>query len=100
MFKEIGIPILGFVENMSYFQPKGSSEQFEIFGRGGGKRLAEETQVPFLGEIPLDADVRIGGDKGIPIVAADPDCAVSQAFLEIAKKVAAQISIHSLATVS
>jgi MinD-like ATPase involved in chromosome partitioning or flagellar assembly len=44
--------------------------------------------------------VRIGGDKGIPIVAADPDCAVSQAFLEIAKKVAAQISIHSLATVS
>lgn len=100
MFKEIGIPILGFVENMSYFQPKGSSEQFEIFGRGGGKKLAEETGVPFLGEIPLEPEVRIGGDNGKPIVAtAADDEPVSRAFLEIAKQVAAQVSIHSLASV-
>jgi ATP-binding protein involved in chromosome partitioning len=96
MFKQMNVPILGFVENMSYFQPKGSTEQYEIFGRGGGKRLAEEMQVPFLGEIPLDPDVRIGGDNGEPIVATDPDCLVSQAFINIAKQVAAQISISSL----
>jgi len=96
MFKQMNVPILGFVENMSYFQPKGSSEQFEIFGRGGGKRLAEQTQVPFLGEIPLDPEVRIGGDNGEPIVAKDPDCIVSQAFFNIAKQVAAQISISAL----
>jgi ATP-binding protein involved in chromosome partitioning len=97
MFSQMEVPILGFVENMSYFQPKGSSEQYEIFGRGGGKRLAEEHRVPFLGEIPLDPDVRIGGDQGVPIVAGDPDCAVSKAFIEIAKQVAAQISIQSRA---
>jgi ATP-binding protein involved in chromosome partitioning len=96
MFKQMNVPILGFVENMSYFQPKGSTEQYEIFGRGGGKRLAEEMKVPFLGELPLDPEVRIGGDNGAPITATDPDCAVSQAFLNIAKQVAAQISISAL----
>jgi ATP-binding protein involved in chromosome partitioning len=100
MFSQMEVPILGFVENMSYFQPKGSSEQYEIFGRGGGKRLAEEHQVPFLGEIPLDPEVRIGGDQGVPIVAGDPDCAVSKAFIEIAKQVAAQVSIQSRAEVA
>ena len=95
MFSQMEVPILGFVENMSYFQPKGSSEQYEIFGRGGGKRLAEEHKVPFLGEIPLDPEVRIGGDQGVPIVSGDPDCEVSKAFIEIAKQVAAQVSIQS-----
>jgi len=95
MFAQMEVPILGFVENMSYFQPKGSSEQYEIFGRGGGRRLADEYKVPFLGEIPLDPDVRIGGDEGIPIVAKDPDGAVALAFIEIAKQVAAQVSIQA-----
>ncbi|CAN5347537.1 Mrp/NBP35 family ATP-binding protein [soil metagenome] len=99
MFAQMEVPILGFVENMSYFQPKGSTEQYEIFGRGGGKRLAEEHRVPFLGEIPLDPEVRIGGDQGVPIVAGDPECSVSKAFIEIAKKVAAQVSIQSRAEV-
>lgn len=96
MFTQMNVPILGFVENMSYFQPKGSSEQYEIFGRGGGRRLAEESRVPFLGEIPLDPEVRIGGDNGVPIVSSDPDCLVSQAFINIAKQVAAQISISAI----
>jgi len=100
MFQKMEVPILGFVENMSYFQPKGSSEQYEIFGRGGGRKLAEESEVPFLGELPLDPAVRIGGDNGVPIVAADPDSPVTLAFMEIAKQVAAQVSIHNHAALA
>ena len=96
MFKQMDVPVLGFIENMSYFQPPGSTERFEIFGHGGGRKLAEEEKVPFLGEVPIETAVRVGGDNGNPIVAADPDCAVSRAFMEIAKKVAAQVSIHAL----
>jgi ATP-binding protein involved in chromosome partitioning len=100
MFERMQVPILGFVENMSYFQPPNSSERFEIFGHGGGKRLAEECQVPFLGEVPLDQNIRQGGDNGKPITASDASNPMSQVFLEIAKQVAAQVSIHSLAPVS
>jgi ATP-binding protein involved in chromosome partitioning len=96
MFQQMDVPVLGFVENMSYFQPPGSSERFEIFGHGGGKRVAEEAGVPFLGEIPLDTAIREGGDQGAPITATNPDSPVSKAFIEIAKQVAAQVSIHSL----
>ncbi len=96
MFNQMSVPILGFVENMSYFQPPGSSEQYEIFGRGGGKKLAEDSNVPFLGEIPLDPKVRVGGDLGDPISNSDPDSATAQAFLNIAKQVAHQISVHAL----
>jgi len=99
MFKQMQVPVLGFIENMSYFQPPGSTERFEIFGHGGGKKLAEEESVPFLGEIPIDTAIRVGGDHGHPIVAADPNCAVSEAFMQIAKNVAAQLSIHALAPV-
>jgi ATP-binding protein involved in chromosome partitioning len=99
MFKQMQVPVLGVIENMSYFQPPGSTERFEIFGHGGGKKLAEEEQVPFLGEVPIDQAIRVGGDNGHPIVAADPDCAVSDAFMQIAKNVAAQISIHAFAPV-
>jgi ATP-binding protein involved in chromosome partitioning len=99
MFKQMQVPVFGFIENMSYFQPPGSTERYEIFGHGGGRKLAEEEHVPFLGEVPIDTAVRIGGDNGNPIVAADPDCAVSHAFMEIAKNVAAQVSIHALAPV-
>lgn len=96
MFQQMDVPVLGFVENMSYFQPPGSTERFEIFGHGGGKRLAEAAGVPFLGEIPLDAEIRQGGDLGAPITATAPESPVSQAFIEIAKQVAAQVSIHAL----
>ncbi len=97
MFKMMDVPVLGFVENMSYFQVPESSVRFEIFGHGGGRKLAEEASVPFLGEIPLDQKIREGGDLGKPIVVSEPQHAVSQAFFEIAKNVAAQVSIQSLA---
>ncbi|HEY9778333.1 MAG TPA: Mrp/NBP35 family ATP-binding protein [Planktothrix sp.] len=100
MFQQMQVPVLGFVENMSYFQPPGSTERFEIFGHGGGQRLAEEAKVPFLGELQIDTAVRVGGDNGHPIVAADPDSDVSRAFMAIAKNVAAQVSIQALATAS
>lgn len=96
MFQQMDVPVLGFVENMSYFTPPGTSERYEIFGHGGGRRIAEGAGVPFLGEIPLDTTVREGGDLGAPITATDPDSSVSKAFIEIAKQVAAQVSIHAL----
>lgn len=99
MFQQMKVPVLGFVENMSYFQPPGSTERYEIFGHGGGRKLAEETGVPFLGEVPLDTAVRQGGDVGAPITATDPNNPASRAFQDIAKQVAAQVSIHALAAV-
>ncbi len=99
MFKQMEVPVLGFIENMSYFVCPHCHERSEIFSHGGGRNLADEAAVPFLGEIPLDISVREGGDAGKPIVASDPDHPVSRAFLECAKNVAAQISIHALAAV-
>jgi ATP-binding protein involved in chromosome partitioning len=96
MFERMSVPVLGFIENMSYFQPPGSKERFDIFGHGGGKRLAEQCSVPFLGEVPLDPKVREGGDEGKPITAIDINHPMSQIFLNIAKQVAAQVSIHAL----
>lgn len=100
MFQQMNVPVLGFVENMSFFQPPGSEERFEIFGSGGGKKLAEEYEVPFLGAIPLDTAIREGGDQGKPIVETDPESPAAQAFTEVAKQVAANISINALAPVS
>jgi ATP-binding protein involved in chromosome partitioning len=97
MFERMQVPVLGFIENMSYFQPPNSTERFDIFGHGGGKRLAEECSVPFLGEVPLDPTIRQGGDEGRPITAVDISHTMSQVFLAIAKQVAAQVSIHALA---
>lgn len=97
MFKQMNVPVLGFVENMSYFQPPGSTERFEIFGHGGGKKLAQESEVPFLGEVPLETAIRIGGDMGKPITAQDPNSPVAKAFVDIAKQVAAQVSINAFA---
>jgi ATP-binding protein involved in chromosome partitioning len=97
MFQQMLVPVLGFVENMSYFVCPNCKHESEIFAHGGGRRLAEETNVPFLGEIPLDPSVRIGGDIGEPITASHPEHPVSQAFLEVAKQVAAQVSINALA---
>lgn len=94
MFQQMSVPVLGLIENMSYFlSPQG--ERLDVFGHGGGKALAEELHIPFLGEIPLEPAVRIGGDQGHPAVSSDPDSASAQAITEIAKLLAAQISIQS-----
>jgi ATP-binding protein involved in chromosome partitioning len=96
MFRQLNIPILGVVENMSYFVCGHCSERTEIFGTGGGRRMSEEMKIPFLGEVPIDTRVRSGGDEGQPIVAAAPDAPAAQALAEIAGKVAAQISVQAL----
>lgn len=95
MFNQMHVPVLGLIENMSYFEAPGG-QRIDIFGHGGGKSLAEEMDVPFLGEIPLEQRIREGGDKGVPVTISAPDSPVAQAFREIAKQLAAQISIAAL----
>jgi ATP-binding protein involved in chromosome partitioning len=95
MFEQLQVPILGVVENMSYLaMPDGSV--MDLFGRGGGRKLAEQAGVAFIGEVPIDPRVRVGGDSGVPIVVSDPDSPVGQAFLAIARDIAAKISLQTL----
>jgi len=97
MFRSQNIPILGVIENMSYFRCPHCGETTDIFARGGGQEVAETYGVPFLGEIPLVPQIREAGDAGIPIVAADPEGEVARKYLEIAGKLAAQISMANYA---
>ena len=95
MFKTLEVPILGIVENMSYLElPDGT--RMDIFGTGGGEHLAQITNTPFLGKIPIDQNVRIGGDTGRPIVVAYPDSPVGIALREIAESLAAKVSVAAL----
>jgi ATP-binding protein involved in chromosome partitioning len=96
MFRQLNIPVLGVIENMSYFVCGHCRERTEIFGNGGGRRMAEEMQIPFLGEIPIDTRVRSGGDEGLPIVSASPEAPAAQAFSAVASQVAAQVSIQNM----
>ena len=90
MFKQVRVPVLGIVENMSYFVGA-DSKRYEIFGHGGGKKLAQEAGVPFLGEIPIDPAVAQCGDGGEPIVHKNPDNAVSKTYLNLASVISAEI---------
>jgi ATP-binding protein involved in chromosome partitioning len=84
MFEKVNVPILGIVENMSYFiTPNG--ERVEIFGHGGGRAEAARRPVPFLGEIPIYVEIRQGGDAGLPVVASNPQTPFAQPFIEVAK---------------
>ena len=95
MFRQMNVPIFGVVENMSYLElPDGS--RMDIFGNGGGERLAQESGVPFIGAIPMDPAVRIGGDQGVPITVSDPDSPVAQALWSIAMDVAAKTSVAAM----
>src|SRR5688572_7791576 len=95
MFKTLEVPILGIVENMSYLElPDGT--RMDIFGSGGGEKLAESTQTTFLGKVPIDQNIRIGGDTGKPIVASHPDSAVAISLREITQKIAAKVSVAAL----
>ena len=91
MFQKVNVPVLGIVENMSYYVCPSCGHREEIFKHGGGRRTAEALQVPFLGEIPLDPKVVAGGDAGRPIVAADPRSAVSEAYIRIAEDIARRL---------
>ncbi len=84
MFEKVNVPILGIVENMSYFITPGG-ERVEIFGHGGGRAEAERRNTPFLGEIPLFTEIRVGGDAGIPVVVGQPEGAAAGAFLALGR---------------
>lgn len=90
MFRKLNVPIIGIVENMSYLITPGG-ETVDIFGRGGGRRIAEKFEVPFLGEIPIDPQIRKGGDQGTPITLTHADSSAAKAFREISKKVLSTI---------
>jgi ATP-binding protein involved in chromosome partitioning len=92
---ELKIPILGVIENMSYLETP-SGEKMDIFGTGGGEKLAAMTGVQYLGSIPIDPQVRKGGDNGIPVVISHPESPVSLSLIEIAEKIAAQVSILAI----
>ena len=95
MYQKLNVPTLGIVENMSYFACPGCGRESDLFGKGGGERLAEELGVPFLGGLPLYEPIRVGGDTGVPIVVGEPDSAPARAFLALAERTAAQVSIAS-----
>lgn len=97
MFRTLEVPILGVIENMSYLDlPDGT--RMDIFGSGGGEQLAQATETPFLGKIPIDPTVREGGDSGKPIVAVKPESPAALALREVAQKVAARVSVAAMST--
>jgi len=90
MFEKVDVPILGLIENMSYFTaPDGS--RVEIFGHGGGKAEAARKGLPFLGEVPLFTAIREGGDAGVPVVVSAPDSPAGRAFIEVARTLMARL---------
>ena len=96
--RALKVPVLGIVENMSYFVCPHCGERTDIFSSGGGQKAAEELGIPFLGSIPLHTDIRKGGDEGEPIVVRDPDSPHAQAFVEVARNLAARISVRNMAS--
>jgi ATP-binding protein involved in chromosome partitioning len=93
MYQKLSIPTLGLVENMSYFACENCHHETDIFGHGGGEALASEMKVPFLGRLPVYQSIRVGSDTGVPIVASDPASSIAKAFLTVAERMAAQVSI-------
>jgi ATP-binding protein involved in chromosome partitioning len=96
MFKNVNVPVLGIVENMAFFTPPDMPDRkYYLFGEGGARRLAEELEVPLLGEVPIEQAVREGGDRGSPIVVQEPDSASATALRLIAERTAQQVSIRN-----
>ena len=96
MFQQLKTPLLGVVENMSFFESRTTGEREYIFGSGGAKRISQRWSIPVLGQIPLATTVRETSDRGTPIVLADPQAPAAQAFLEVGKQLAAEIAMHNL----
>jgi ATP-binding protein involved in chromosome partitioning len=87
LFKKVERNIVGLVENMSYFLCTHSAEHIEIFGSGGGEKLSKESGIPLLGAIPLDMELRQGGDSGVPLMVSSPDSETGRIFQTIAEKI-------------
>jgi ATP-binding protein involved in chromosome partitioning len=97
MFRKVNVPVLGIIENMSYFICKHCGEREEIFGHGGGRKTAQMLGVPFLGEVPLDPNVVIGGDSGEPIVHLDPKSPAAEAFIALGRHIAEEMKQSEVA---
>jgi len=104
MFQRLNVPMLGIVENMSYFIAPDTGARYHIFGEGGGQRVAEEYGVPLLAQLPLDPETRKGGDEGAPITVRRPDSAQAQVFRELATRVVQRLdavaALRPLPTIS
>jgi ATP-binding protein involved in chromosome partitioning len=97
MAQKVGIPLLGVVENESYFICDGCEKRHEIFGSGGGQKIAAFAEAPLLGQIPINPAIREWGDAGTPIVQAAPESSVAQAFTAVAEKLAGRIAAQNMA---
>jgi ATP-binding protein involved in chromosome partitioning len=95
MYKKLNIPVLGIIENMSYFVCSNCAHEADIFGHGGGEGMAAEFDVPFLGRIPIYQPIREGSDRGVPLLVDDPESPAARAFVAAAERTAAQVSIAS-----
>src|SRR5467141_63701 len=91
MFEKVNVPVLGLIENMSYFVSPSDQRRYEIFGSGGGEREAKRLRVPLLGQIPIDIATREAGDRGMPIAAEDPNSVVTAEFQKVAKQLRAAL---------
>jgi len=97
MFSKLNVPIVGVIENMSYLQCPHCSENINIFGKGGGQKISDKFNIPFLGEIPLSPQIMEGSDKGKPILLSDPDSIQANALRRVAKVTAGRISVIAAA---
>ncbi|MEM8534148.1 MAG: Mrp/NBP35 family ATP-binding protein [Chloroflexota bacterium] len=100
MFRKVNVPLLGIVENMAYFVAPDTGNRYDIFGTGGAERLAEQLDIPLLGQIPLGMSIREGGDDGRPAVLSDMPDAYAEAFRSMARQLAARISVVEMETVA
>ena len=97
MFSKLNVPIVGVIENMSYLQCPHCSEKINIFGKGGGQKISEKFNIPFLGEIPLSPQIMEGSDKGKPIILSEPDSIQANALRKVARVTAGRISVIAAA---
>jgi ATP-binding protein involved in chromosome partitioning len=93
MYRKLQIPPIGIVENMSYYACPNCHYESDIFGHGGGEQIAADMGLPFLGRLPLYEPIRVGSDRGVPLVIAEPDSAAARAFIRLAENAAAQVAI-------
>jgi ATP-binding protein involved in chromosome partitioning len=92
MFAKVNVPVLGLIENMSYFISPSDGKRYDIFGSGGGEREAKRLRVPLLGQVPIDIATREAGDRGMPIAAEKPDSSVGTEFNRIARELRTKLN--------
>ncbi|MBI1977558.1 MAG: Mrp/NBP35 family ATP-binding protein [Candidatus Omnitrophica bacterium] len=96
MFQKVNVPVLGIIENMSYFACPDCGKVAHIFRKGGGERMSKELGVPLLGEIPIDPEIAETGDEGVPLVASKPDSKIAKVYQVVAGAIAAQMSVANM----